>query len=69
MRKRDIFSEKRFPGWNAEDKELNAEVHRKHIMGVHVSEYMQTLLDEDETAFKRQFSRFIKEGVTADGVS
>jgi len=61
-------SEKRFPGWNAEDKELNAEVHRKHIMGIHVSEYMQTLLDDDEGAFKRQFSRFIKEGVTADSI-
>jgi len=61
-------SEKRFPGWNAEEKELNAEVHRKHILGLHVSEYMQNLLDEDEGAFKRQFSRFIKEGVTADSL-
>jgi len=61
-------SEKRFPGWDTESKELNAEVHRKHIMGLHVSEYMQTLLDDDEGAFKRQFSRFIKEGVTADGI-
>jgi len=61
-------SEKRFPGWDGEGKELNAEVHRKHIMGIHVSEYMQTLLDDDEAAFKRQFSRFIKEGITADSL-
>jgi large subunit ribosomal protein L5e len=61
-------SEKRFPGWDTESKELNAEVHRKHIMGLHVSEYMSTLLDDDEAAFKRQFSRFIKEGVSADGM-
>jgi len=61
-------SEKRFPGWNAEEKELNAETHRKHIMGLHVSEYMQSLLDDDEGAFKRQFSRFIKEGISADGL-
>jgi len=61
-------SEKRFPGWNNEDKELNAEVHRKHIMGLHVSEYMSSLLEDDEGAFKRQFSRFIKEGITADGL-
>jgi len=61
-------SEKRFPGWNSEEKELNAETHRKHIMGLHVSEYMQSLLDDDETAFKRQFSRFIKEGISADGL-
>jgi len=61
-------SEKRFPGWDNEGKELNAEVHRKHIMGLHVSEYMSNLLDEDEAAFKRQFSRFIKEGITADSL-
>jgi len=61
-------SEKRFPGWNSEEKELNAEVHRKHIMGLHVSEYMSSLLEDDEGAFKRQFSRFIKEGVTADSL-
>jgi len=61
-------SEKRFPGWDAEGKQLNAEVHRKHIMGVHVAEYMQSLLEEDEGAFKRQFSRFIREGISADNL-
>jgi len=29
---------------------------------------MKNLLDEDESAFKRQFSRFIKEGIGADNV-
>jgi len=61
-------SEKRFPGWDNEAKELNAEVHRKHIMGLHVSEYMKNLLDEDENAYKRQFSRFIKEGIGSDNL-
>jgi len=61
-------SEKRFPGWDTEGKELNAEVHRKHIMGLHVSEYMKNLLDEDENAYKRQFSRFINEGIGSDGI-
>jgi large subunit ribosomal protein L5e len=61
-------SEKRFPGWDTEQKQLNAETHRKHIYGVHVAEYMKNLLDEDETAYKRQFSRFIKEGISSDSV-
>jgi len=61
-------SEKRFPGWDTEQKQLNAENHRKHIYGLHVAEYMKNLLDEDESAFKRQFSRFIKEGIGADNV-
>merc|ERR1712039_466292 len=49
-------SEKRFPGYDAESKELNADVHRAHIFGGHVDAYM------------KQFSRYIKNGVTADGM-
>lgn len=63
------LSTKRFPGYDPESKEFNAEVHRKHIMGVNVSEYMSYLQEEDEDAFKKQFSRFIKNGVTADSAS
>jgi len=61
-------SEKRFPGWDTESKELNADVHRQHILGLHVAEYMRKLLEEDESAFKRQFSRFIREGIGADNL-
>merc|ERR1719209_280898 len=53
-------SEKRFPGYDAEGSSLNADVHRKHIMGLHVADYMRHLMEEDEEAYKRQFSRFIK---------
>lgn len=64
-----LFSSvKRFPGYDAESKELNAEVHRKHIFGVHVAEYMKQLAEEDGEAYKRQFSRYIKNGITADSV-
>ena len=59
---------KRFPGYDKEADEFNADTHRSHIFGIHVSDYMKSLMDEDEDAFKRQFSRFIKNGVTADGV-
>merc|ERR1711937_1017867 len=61
-------SEKRFPGYDSERKELNADVHRQHIFGLHVSEYMKTLQEEDEQQFKRHFSRFLKNGVTADSM-
>lgn len=61
-------SEKRFPGYNAETKELDAEVHRKHIMGTHVADYMRSLMEEDEEAFKKQFSRYSKLGITADEI-
>jgi large subunit ribosomal protein L5e len=61
-------STKRFPGYDDESKEFNAEVHRKHIMGVHVSDYMKHLLEDDEDAYKRQFSQYIKNGVTAEAL-
>ena len=62
-------STKRFPGYDPESKEFNAEVHRKHIMGINVSEYMSLLMEDDEDAYKKQFSRFIKNGVTPDSAS
>merc|ERR1719481_1933518 len=52
----------------AEAKELNADVHRAHIFGGHVADYMRHLIEEDEDAYKKQFSRYIKNGVTADGM-
>lgn len=61
-------SEKRFPGYDVEGSSLNAEVHRNHIFGKHVSEYMSHLLEEDEDAYKRQFGNFIKFGVAADAI-
>ena len=36
-------SDKRFVGYSAEDKELDAETLRKYIYGGHVSEYMENL--------------------------
>jgi large subunit ribosomal protein L5e len=61
-------STKRFPGYDAESGEFSAEVHRNHIFGKHVADYMTSLQDEDEDAFKRQFSQYIKLGITADTV-
>ena len=48
---------------------MNISVLRKHILGSHVAEYMKILLDDDEAAFKRQFSRFIKDRISVDSVS
>jgi len=61
-------SMKRFPGYDSESKEFNADVHRQHIFGQHVADYMRKLSEDDEEAYKRQFSHYIKCGVQADGV-
>lgn len=55
--------------FSAEEKKLDAEVHRQHIFGLHVANYMRVLEEEDNEAFKRQFSKYIALGVRADDVS
>jgi len=64
-------SGKRFPGFdkeNGDDGKLDADVHRQHIFGQHVADYMNHLMEEDEEAYKKQFSRFIKLGINPDGL-
>ena len=64
----DIYSMKRFPGYDSESKEFSAEVHRNHIFGQNVAKYMQELKDEDEETYKKQFSQYIKNGIEPDMV-
>jgi len=59
---------KRFPGYDGETKEFHADVHRKHIFGQHVADYMRLLQSDDEDAYKKQFSQYIKLGITPDTV-
>lgn len=57
-------SMKRFPGYT-KDK-FDSAVLRKRLLGDHISQYMAMLKDEDEEAYKRQFSSYVKAGVTPD---
>jgi large subunit ribosomal protein L5e len=41
-------SDKRFPGYDPESKELDAETLKKYIYGGHVAEYMESLEEEDD---------------------
>ncbi|KAG8526706.1 60S ribosomal protein L5 [Bacidia gigantensis] len=61
-------SENRFPGYDLESKELDAETLRKYIFGGHVAEYMETLADDDEERYKSQFQGYIDDEVEADGL-
>jgi len=61
-------SENRFPGYDMETKELDAEVLRKYIFGGHVAEYMETLADDDEERYKSQFQGYIEDDIEADGL-
>lgn len=61
-------SENRFPGFDIETKELDADTLRKYIYGGHVAEYMETLADDDEERYKSQFQKYIDDDIEADGV-
>jgi large subunit ribosomal protein L5e len=56
-------SEKRFPGYDRDTKEFDAEVHHDHIYGLHVSEYMEYLMEEDEALYKEHFATYIELGL------
>merc|ERR1712203_293006 len=58
----------RFPGYDEESDDFNAEVHRGHIFGKNIGEYMSNLSESDEDSFKRQFAQYIKEGITPDTI-
>lgn len=61
-------SENRFPGYDIESKELDADTLRKYIYGGHVAEYMETLADDDEERYKGQFGGYINDDIEADGL-
>ncbi|KAK9838155.1 hypothetical protein WJX81_004978 [Elliptochloris bilobata] len=61
-------SDKRFVGYSAEDKSLDAEVLRKYIYGGHVSEYMENLQDEAPEKYQTHFKAWIDAGLDPDGI-
>jgi large subunit ribosomal protein L5e len=61
-------SEKRFPGYDRDAKEYDADTHRERIFGGHVGEYMEYLEEEDNQKYKEHFAKFIENDVEADGL-
>jgi len=59
---------RRFPGYDTEGDNFDAETHCKYIFGGNIGEYMTKLKDEDEEAYAKQFSQFIKNGIDAEGL-
>lgn len=61
-------SPKRFPGWDIESEELDADTLRKYIVGGHVAEYMEELADDDEERFREIFKGYLKDGIEPDAI-
>ena len=61
-------SEKRFPGYDRDAKEYDADMHRERIMGGHVGEYMEYLDEEDNAKYQEHFASYIANDMEADGL-
>lgn len=61
-------SEKRFPGYDRDSKEYDAEMHKERIFGGHVGEYMEYLEEEDNQKYQEQFASYIANDVEVDGL-
>jgi large subunit ribosomal protein L5e len=61
-------SHKRFPGYDRDAKEYDADMHRERIFGGHVGEYMEYLEEEDNTKYQQQFAAYLENDIEADGL-
>ncbi|KAF9883734.1 60S ribosomal protein L5 [Aspergillus nanangensis] len=61
-------SESRFPGFDIEGEELDAETLRNYIFGGHVAEYMEGLADDDEERFRSQFCKYTDNEIDAGDI-
>jgi large subunit ribosomal protein L5e len=61
-------SEKRFPGYDRDAKQYDAELHKERIFGGHVGEYMEYLEEEDNAKYQEHFASYLANDVEADGL-
>ncbi|WOL02973.1 60S ribosomal protein L5 [Canna indica] len=61
-------SDKRFAGFKKDEKQLDADVHRKYIFGGHIASYMRTLMEDEPEKYHSHFSEYIKKGIDADNM-
>jgi len=61
-------SNKRFPGYDNDSNEYDADMHRSMIFAQHVKEYMEHLLEQDEDMYKKQFATYVKNNIDPDSI-
>merc|ERR1712196_690840 len=59
-------TEKKFYGYDPEEKEYDAGENRERILGGHVATYMNSLEEEEPEEFAEKFKKYIDAGFTAD---
>merc|ERR1711934_1002282 len=61
-------SEKKFYGYDPDEKSYDAAENRARILGGHVATYMETLQEDEPELYESKFSQYIKAGVDSDGL-
>jgi len=61
-------SEKKFYGYDPDEKEYSAEANRERILGGHVAQYMESLEEEEPEIFAEKFKKYIDAGITAENM-
>ena len=56
----------RFPGYERDTKEYDADMHKERIFGGHVGEYMEYLEEEDNAKYLEQFKGYHTRDISAD---
>merc|ERR1712127_565983 len=59
-------SEKKFYGYDPDEKEYSAEANRDRILGDHVATYMNSLQEEEEEEYAKKFSKYVEAGISGD---
>merc|ERR1712046_367200 len=59
-------NEKKFYGYDAEEKAYDAEEHKDHILGGHVKTYMESMEEEEPEEYEAKFSAFVAADISAD---
>jgi len=61
-------NEKKFYGYDADEKSYDAEANRERILGGHVAEYMNSMEEEEPEEYADKFAKYINAGMTADNL-
>jgi len=61
-------SEKKFYGYDPDEKEYSAEANRERILGGHVAQYMESLEEEEPELFSEKFKKYIDAGITSENM-
>lgn len=61
-------NEKRFPGYDNDSKEYDADMHRSMIYAQHVKEYMEHLLEQDEDMYNKQFANYVANDIDPENI-